>query len=259
MGLLQRRFPVHTRPAIFIPVGLLGLVSLVVGLGWSWEWSLQTGHVFLLLNLPATLVAPGVVQVGFLLAAFVCGATVAAFGLPNPRWLQPRRRARGVARFFPVMFLLGLFLVGYGFGLLFEASTYGDRVPGGFVVFVYLNYAGLADRPVVSLVGIALLSAGALCATRFAFAPGPGPGPAPAPRPGPANPLLPRVPTPLPLIRPGPARPAPATRALLSARPAPASARVRTAASVLQGAAPPRRDVAGAAARTRPLAAQDLE
>lgn len=247
MGLLRRRLPVYARPAPAILGGLLAVVGLSWGLGWDWNWSLQTGNVFLLLLVPQSFVHPGVGR-WFALALGLVGLfALSGIGLQGRLSLERDLRAsaggwrRARFRIFPATFLLGLFLLAFAFVFLFDASVYGDVAPGGYAAFVYLDYAGLFDRPVGTTIGALLLAAGMVCTTTLAFERGLGldfevPVVAPAanaerPRPEPTPAIVPRTPRSVLAARvpsSGPARtvlerPASSPRRVLNARVPPTS------------------------------------
>lgn len=238
MPLLHRRLPRYVRPAPFFLLGLAGAWLAWVGLQIHVDVSRQTGNFFLLLSLPRTPASWDWVAGSALVLGLACLAGASGYGTlggaallrRSPAqlrgWLAPR------LRFFPLTFFLGLFLAYFGTVFLFDASVAGDQSERGWVVFVYLNYAGLLDRPFVTALGLLLAAAGLWAALRGAFAFGLGrvdvafpPPRAPAPRPAApapsapawAAPARPRVqaappgvarrPAPAPPLAAAPARP----------------------------------------------------
>ncbi len=218
MGLLHRRHPRYGRPLPFLAC-LVGIIAGVYyGLHWKFDWSLQTGNLFLLVLIPRSFIPsdPSRLLLLGLAAAGLLG--VWGWATMGPSTARSRLRrgatwwARPSFRFYPATLLFGLFLLYFGCAFLFDASIYGDRVPGGYAAFIYLDYAGLLDRPFVTGVGIALTSLGAALLL-LAFERGlgglaaldpvepPSPGPRPAtPQPGPMP--LPPSPGPTPGFAP---------------------------------------------------------
>jgi hypothetical protein len=188
MGALHRRFPFYARPAPFALGLLAAALGSSLGLGWDWNWSLQTGNVFLLLMVPRSLVRADAVHLGAL--AFALLGLVVAFGLGlrtgsaagrdlerAAGWRRPRFRV------FPTVFLFGLFVLYFALAFLFDASVYGDRAPDGYAAFVYLDYAGLLDRPITTGAGLGLLGLALSCLTTLAFERGVGTAPPPVSAP----------------------------------------------------------------------------
>jgi hypothetical protein len=175
MGFLYRKHPVYARPVPFLGGLAVGAIGLFFGLNWSWDWSLQTGNVFLLILIPSHILNVSVSQFLWLLVALAGFST--AFGLGTVRSRLVRGQAatgwtgwrRATFRVYPITFLLGVFLLLFGVIFLFDASVYGDEVPGGLAAFVYLDYAGLMDRPIVTAVGVIISSLGLACATFLAY------------------------------------------------------------------------------------------
>lgn len=166
MGFLHRRFPLYARPLPFLVGLLLGPLFLALGLGWKLDWSLQTGNVFALLLVPEGLVAWSPLTTTWLLLGAFLLFSALLVGLVTRVGAQREIEGGGPSwwrarfRFYPLVFLLGIFLVQYGLLFAFDASVYADQAPGGYAVFVYLDYAGLLHRPFVSAVGAALVGAG---------------------------------------------------------------------------------------------------
>lgn len=178
MGLVHRRWPRYARPWLFAGLLAFGGGLLVHGLGAAFDVSLQTGNVFLLVTLPwdADAVAwASVIEAG---AGVVLLAAALVLGTEGKKALARATEASGWSRprfrIYPATFLLGLFLLYFGLAFLFDASVYGDDVPGGFAAFVYLDYAGLLHRPMVSLVGAAVALTGFTLVTRLCWEAGLG-------------------------------------------------------------------------------------
>lgn len=198
MGLLHRRAPLYGRPLPFLAGAFLAVAGLFVGSGWSWQWSLQTGNVFLLLTFPKSVVAPDPLHLGFLLVGVLGMLLMARVGLRDERatrafvaigdwsWRRPK------FRFYPMTLMFGLFLVFFGATFLFDASVYGDTPPQGFAAFLYFDYAGLLDRPVMTGAGVLVLAVGITCSTTLAFERGLGISAAPPP---PVQPFAAATPT----------------------------------------------------------------
>jgi len=187
MGLLHRRLPFYGRPLPFITGLAVAAWGIAAGLGWSWSWSLQTGNVFLLLILPRTIVPFDAGHAFALVAAAAGLAWAFAWGLRTREGVErdlaiPARGWKAASfRFFPTTVLFGLFLFYVGVSLLFDASLYGDKSPTGYAAFVYLDYAGLLDRPITTALGVLLVSTGIACTTTLAFERGLGMVPEVAP------------------------------------------------------------------------------
>jgi hypothetical protein len=248
MGLFHRRFPVYGRRLPFWAGTAALLVGLLFGLGWNWNWSLQTGNVFLLLLVPRTVVPTAGWRV-FGLALAIAGLfLLLRHGVMREGTVRQRARdgrALPTFRFYPLLFLLGLFLTHFGAVFLFDASVYGDATPAGYAAFVYLDYSGLLDRPVVTCIGLLVLAVGLVC-TRRAFARGLGWAPPTAPR-ATVDVHTSSVETPAPIA--GPLAFAPRTaRAVLSTAP---TAPVAPAAGVTARTPP--------GVRARSLLDEDLE
>ena len=247
MGFHQR-FPLYARPLQFWACMAAIGAGLYFGLNWDWDWSLQTGNIFILITVPTELFVLtdyhglflGLAGAG-LIGLFLVGtarpstaeevADMGGAGLWGPRF-----------RFFPLTFLFGLFMTFYGVVFLFKASLAGDVTPRGYVAFLYLNYEGILSRAIISLFAAAVLLVGLACATVLAFAPGLGfriERPVTPPPSGPAS-----WETEVPAPQPSAASPAP-TRAPSAGRTSSASPPVRSPAS----RARPRRT---ATASTRP-------
>lgn len=175
MGLLHRRLPLYGRPLPFLLSAVAFVAGLYQGLNWTWDWSLQTGNVFVLILIPQDLITVEGGRAFWLLGALVAFVVLFAAGTKSPE--QTRRqldlgapwRSRATFRFYPLTFLFGVFVLYFGLVFLFDASVYGDKVPGGVAAFVYLDYAGLLDRPFVTFVGLALSGLGLACAGLLAF------------------------------------------------------------------------------------------
>ena len=193
MGLLHRRFPRYVRPLPFLGCALVALVGFHWGLNWTWDWSLQTGNLFLLLLIPRDLVTLSGGKALLLIAGFTSLFQAFTWGtlgeaLARRHVEQGTRGWRAVRfRFYPLTALFGLFLLYFGLVFLFDASVYGDRAPGGLVAFIYLDYAGLGDRPLTTSLGVSIAVTGLLCMTRFAFERGLGRIESLAPSPAPAS------------------------------------------------------------------------
>jgi hypothetical protein len=167
MALIRRRLPLRVLPAAFLPFLAAGVIALALALGVEADFSLQTGNLFLLLVVPESLLSfaswrPYVAGVGLVLFW-----AAACFGLKARDARRPGTR-RGIV-LYPFVVAFGAFLMAFGAAFVFDASVYGDKAPGGLFSFIYLDYAGLFDRPVVTFLGLLVLSTGAIAATWFGF------------------------------------------------------------------------------------------
>ena len=156
------------------------VVGLIYGPSWDWDWSLQTGNIFILITIPDTLIAFSGVHIPFLIllvlgiAAFIVFARApkavaakAANGRLGGIW-APRFRV------YPVLLFFGLFLLYFGVTFLFKASVSGADGVSGLAAFVYLNYDGILNRGIISLFGAAILLAGLYTTLRLSWQPGLG-------------------------------------------------------------------------------------
>lgn len=180
MGLLHRRLPLYGRPLAALPFALGVALGLYLGLNWTWRWSLQTGNIFLLILVPSDLVTMRGGKALWLAAAALCLTGLFTLGLTNRDRAERLVRAgtawwwRPRFRFYPLTFLFGLFILYFGLVFLFDAAVSADDAPGGLATFVYLDYAGLTDRPFITAVGILLSGLGLGCVTMLAFQAGAG-------------------------------------------------------------------------------------
>lgn len=214
MGLLHRRFPRYARPVPFLGLSLAGLFGIFYGLDVHASFSRQTGNFFILLSLPSSILPSDPGQILVAIAGALLGVSAVVWGTvggararaaarsDRSAWTRPRFRV------YPLTFLFGLFVTYFGIVFLFDASVAADQVRGAFVAFVYLNYAGLPDRPFVTLVGLSLSMLGLWGITKGAFSAGldlfvPGPKAAPASaNSSPATPMIaPPAPKPASLPR----------------------------------------------------------
>lgn len=242
---LHRQWPWHMRPLpslIGFPATILGLW---LGLNWNWDWALQTGNIFLLIRMPGALVDLGSPRALWFVLAIAGLATLVVFAR------VPRRALKGTAhasrfllgaprfRFYPWVLALGLFLAYFGTVFLFKASVAADIAGEGLVLFVYLNYAGIIGRGIISIIGLAVLGTGLwlVLGLTFQFGTGreakilprglvaPEPAPAPAAAPTPTVTASPRSPT------PGPSTGPPSSASPRARSPSPRAPPARTGAA----------------------------
>lgn len=167
---MERRWPLHVRPLLFLPgLVLLGL-GFWFGVGWLYDSQRFLGTYILRFALSPRL-APG--DVVWLVVALV-GAVVLL--------LSPGRgtsAARGgiwapSLRVYPLMLVPALFLAGFGLFFLFDASYRGGVEGDQFAGYLTLDYAGAQDRAAQSIFALFVLVAAGLSAL-FAFGFGPSP------------------------------------------------------------------------------------
>lgn len=214
---MHQRLATYCRPLPFMLGGAAFLFGLHNALNWAWDWSLQTGNIFIQISIPTRLlVFTGI----HLLYWILCGVGLVAllvFGTMGRRSAKASVERGGNPfwaprfRWHPLTFLLGLFLAYYGIVFLFNASVTPDDTPAGYAFFVYLNYAGIVRRNVISILGLLLILTGFALATFISFRPGLGLRPTPRPAaPAPATHPLPAVEAAAPPVVVSAPRPVPA-------------------------------------------------
>lgn len=161
---LRRRFPLYTRPVPFLAGWVMLVAGVWLGFNWQWSTSIFSGSVLIQTLIPTQLIVFEGMKAFWLVVAVLGLALLVVLsygsrsgarggGLMAPKW-----------SFYPVVFLLGLFLLFFGAYWLFDLRFAFDDTPGGFVMFTSLNYAGLTSRPFIGTVGLVLFSLGAALA-----------------------------------------------------------------------------------------------
>lgn len=167
---MERRWPIHAKPALFLPGLVLLAVGLWFGLGWLYDSQRFLGTYILRFALAPRIAAGDVVWV------LVATVGVVALLLSHGR---AARAARGgfwspTLRVYPMMLVLAVFLAGFGFFFLFDASYRGGVEGDEFAGYVTLDYAGALDRGAQSIFAVmTLLAAGLAALLAFGFGPSP--------------------------------------------------------------------------------------
>ncbi len=137
------------------------IAGVWLGVSWQWTTSIFSGSVLVQTRIPSQLIVFEGIKAFWLIVALV-GLALLVFlsygsrsaarrgGLLAPKW-----------SFFPLVFVLGLFLLFFGAYWLFDLRFAFDDTPGGFVMFTSLNYAGVVSRPFMGTIGLILFSVGA--------------------------------------------------------------------------------------------------
>lgn len=236
-----RRFPLYVRPWAAALAILAILVGLAYGPHWDWDWALQTGNIFLVITIPRTIIDFSGLHGVFLVVLVLGTAGFVVFGRApkNVAVLAAARHDTGLwaprLRFYPLVLLLGLFLLYFGTLFLFKASVSGAEGAQGLAAFIYLNYDGIFNRGIISLFGVAILGAGLFLTVFGTVQPGLGFDVRPLPEIVAQEPLVPpRIPEP---VAPSPR--SMATPTALARRPAsagPTGAPITTASGTLRPA-----------------------
>lgn len=250
---ISRAPPSHVRPLPFFVGGIIAGIGLVRAIPWDFSSQEFLGSYLVLVKVPKEPLGMSGDHVIWLVAGLI-GLVLFAMSFARraekagPALWSPRMR------FYPWVFVLGLFLTVYGIIFTFDLTFWADKLrTGGSVVFLTFDYVGIQYRLLAAAIGFVILLLGLWALLggslqfglgRHARAPQPSPQPvAVATPPAASAPNPQKVPAaPRPAAKPAlapkpslarsapPVRAGPATRATparVARKPQPAQAAVR--------------------------------
>lgn len=137
---------------------MLAILGIARSFAWQWTMVPEQGTLRLMIVIQDPfLVFDGVHT--FWLVLLLIGALSLAWSFVESDHTSTGPFA-SILTFYPFVFLLGILLTVYGVIYLFDVTTFADQTPGGFVVLLYLDYAGLTQRLIGGFIGLALTVVG---------------------------------------------------------------------------------------------------
>lgn len=167
---MERRWPLHVRPLLFLPGLVLFLLGLWFGLAWLYDSQRFLGTYILRFAISPTLGGGDAAW----LAAALLGLVMLVLSPGRGTRAASRGRWAPSMRVYPLMLVLALFLAGFGLFFLFNASYRGGVEGDDYAAYVTLDYAGTRERVAQTVFAFLVLGA-SLLSLGSAFGAGPSP------------------------------------------------------------------------------------